>query len=70
MNSVLNQKILLENVRPSVCELKTNYPKHTIKTTLKWLKSNTFEVLEWPSQSPDVIPIEMSWQDLKRAVPV
>lgn len=74
MNSALYQRILLENVRPYVCELKhswvmqqDNDPIQTIKAW-KWLKSNKFEVLEWPSQSTDLISIGMLWQTLKQAV--
>jgi len=49
MNSALYQKILKENVRLSVCDLKLkqtwlmqqdNHPKHTRKSTYKWLKKN------------------------------
>ena len=78
MNSSLYQIILQENVRPSICELKLkrswdiqedNDPKYKIKSTWKWLKSNKFDILEWLSQSPDLIAIEMLWQELKLAVP-
>ena len=35
-----------------------NDPKHTAKTTQEWLWDKCLNVLEWPSQSLDVSPIE------------
>jgi transposase len=35
-----------------------NDPKHTSKAVQEWLSAQPFEVLGWPSQSPDLNPIE------------
>ncbi len=75
VNAAIYQEILDHFMLPSADKLYGDAafifqqdlaPAHTAKGTKSWFNDHGVTVLDWPANSPDLIPIENIWGIVKR----